>query len=45
MLLPSAEARDAAAGRVADAGQEPESVEDGVLVRDPAGNPVVLAVA
>src|SRR5262249_24467307 len=45
LLLPSAEAREAAVAGVADAGQEPEALEDGVLVRDPAGNPVVLAVA
>ena len=45
VLLPSAEARDAAAARAADAGQGPEPVDDGVLVRDPAGNLIVLAVA
>jgi hypothetical protein len=28
---------------VADAGQEPEAVEGGLLVRDPSGNALVLA--
>lgn len=45
IVFPDAASRDAAAGRVADAGQEPESQPDGVLVRDPAQNPLLLAVA
>jgi catechol 2,3-dioxygenase len=34
--------RDRAAARVADAGQEPEAREDGLLVRDPSGNTLLL---
>jgi hypothetical protein len=33
------------AGRVADAGQEPEAREDGVLVRDPSGIGLLLTSA
>lgn len=40
--LPSAADRDDAAHRVADSGQEPEQHPDGVLVRDPSGNALVL---
>jgi catechol 2,3-dioxygenase len=43
ILLPSETDRDRLAERVADSGQAPEAVEDGVLVRDPSGNPIVLA--
>jgi catechol 2,3-dioxygenase len=43
ILLPSVEERDRVAGRVADAGQEPELREDGVLVRDPSQNRLLLA--
>jgi catechol 2,3-dioxygenase len=43
ILLPDAAERDRVAARVADAGQEPEQRDDGVLVRDPSGNPLLLA--
>src|ERR671939_104842 len=42
IVLPSAEARDEAVRRVADAGQEPEATATGTLVRDPSGNAVLL---
>ena len=42
VVLPSAEARDEAVRRVADAGQEPEETATGTLVRDPSGNAVLL---
>ena len=42
VVLPSAEAREEAARRVADAGQEPEETATGTLVRDPSGNAVLL---
>jgi len=42
VVLPSAEARDDAVRRVADAGQEPEATATGTLVRDPSGNAVLL---
>jgi catechol 2,3-dioxygenase len=42
VVLPSAETRDEAVRRVADAGQEPEATATGTLVRDPSGNAVVL---
>ena len=42
VVLPSAEARDEAVRRVADAGQEPEATATGALVRDPSGNAVLL---
>ena len=42
IVLPDAAVRDAAAGRVAAAGQEPRPAEGGVLVRDPSGNPLLL---
>ena len=42
IVLPDVEERDRVAGRVADAGQEPEVREDGVLVRDPAQNALLL---
>lgn len=45
IVLPTAEARERALARLADAGQEPEPHEDGVLVRDPSGNRLLLAVA
>jgi catechol 2,3-dioxygenase len=45
VILPDAAERDRVAGRVADSGQEPESRPDGVLVRDPSGNALLLAVA
>lgn len=45
IVLPSAADRDRLAARVADDGQapEPESVDEGVLVGDPSGNPIVLS--
>ncbi len=42
IVVPDAAERDRVAGRVADAGQEPEHLESGILVRDPAGNRLVL---
>jgi catechol 2,3-dioxygenase len=42
VVLPSAEARDEAVRRVANAGQEPEATATGTLVRDPSGNAVLL---
>jgi catechol 2,3-dioxygenase len=44
IVLPDEAERDRAAARVADAGQEPEAVDGGVLVRDPSENPLLLAV-
>ena len=43
IVLPAAADRDRVTARVADAGQEPETVEGGVRVRDPSGNALVLA--
>ena len=43
IVLPDDAERDRVAARVADAGQEPEAREDGVLVRDPSGNALLLA--
>jgi catechol 2,3-dioxygenase len=40
--LPTAAEQDAVAGRVAGAGGEPERHPDGVLVRDPSGNALLL---
>jgi catechol 2,3-dioxygenase len=46
VLLPDAEAVDALAARLSDAGREPEPLPDGgVLARDPSGNPVALQPA
>jgi len=42
VVLPSAEARDDAVRRVADAGQEPDATATGTLVRDPSVNAVLL---
>jgi catechol 2,3-dioxygenase len=42
IVLPDEAERDRVAGRVADAGQEPEAREEGVLVRDPARNALLL---
>ncbi|HVA29870.1 MAG TPA: VOC family protein [Gaiellaceae bacterium] len=44
IVLPDAVERDRIAARVAAAGQEPEQRDDGVLVRDPSGNALLLAV-
>lgn len=43
IALPDDAGRDAVASRIEDAGGEPERREDGVLVRDPSGNALVLA--
>ena len=45
IVFPSAEERDAVAGRIADAGQEPEATPDGLLVRDPSGIVLLLTAA
>jgi catechol 2,3-dioxygenase len=42
LVLPDAAERDRVAARVADAGQEPEARADGIFVRDPAGNGLLL---
>jgi catechol 2,3-dioxygenase len=42
IVFPDAASRDAAAARVADDGQEPQAREDGVLVRDPSQNSLLL---
>lgn len=44
IVLPDAAERDQVAGRVADAGQESEAGSDGIAVRDPSGNRLLLAV-
>jgi catechol 2,3-dioxygenase len=43
IVLPDERERDSVAARVADSGQEPEPREDGILVRDPSGNALLLA--
>jgi catechol 2,3-dioxygenase len=43
IVLPDVAERDRLAGAVADAGQEPEARPDGVLVRDPSGNGLLLS--
>src|SRR4051812_37401534 len=43
IVLPDDAERDRVAGLVADAGQDPEPVDGGVLVRDPAQNALLLA--
>jgi catechol 2,3-dioxygenase len=42
IVLPDTGERDRVVARVADAGQEPEGRDDGVLVRDPAQNALLL---
>jgi catechol 2,3-dioxygenase len=42
IVVPDAEELDRVAGRVADAGQEPQPEDRGVLVRDPSGNALLL---
>jgi catechol 2,3-dioxygenase len=42
IVLPDAAEVDRVAGRVAEAGQEPQARDDGVLVRDPAENALLL---
>jgi catechol 2,3-dioxygenase len=44
IVLPSETERDLIVERIADAGYEPVAVKDGVLVHDPSGNPIALAV-
>jgi catechol 2,3-dioxygenase len=45
LLLPDAAERDRVVARVADAGQDPVVVEDGVEIRDPSGATLLLDVA
>ncbi len=45
LIVPSTGERDRVAGLVADAGQEPDLTQAGPVVRDPAGNALLLAVA
>jgi catechol 2,3-dioxygenase len=45
LVLPDDAARDRIASAVTRAGQEPEPLDGGVLVRDPSGNPILLRVA
>jgi catechol 2,3-dioxygenase len=42
IAFPDADERDRVAARVADAGQEPKQRDDGVLVRDPSENALLL---
>lgn len=42
VVLPDRAERDALVARVADSGVEPEAVPDGVAVRDPSGNRLLL---
>jgi hypothetical protein len=42
MVVPDSDELDRVVERVANAGQEPESREDGVLVRDPSQNALLL---
>jgi catechol 2,3-dioxygenase len=42
IVLPDAAEVDRVAGRVAEAGQEPQARDDGVLVRDPSENALLL---
>jgi catechol 2,3-dioxygenase len=44
ILLPSEADRDRLVEHVAGSGQTPTAVESGVLIQDPSGNPIVLAV-
>ena len=45
IVFPDVASRDAAVARVAAAGQEPQTREDGVLVRDPSQNGLLLTSA
>ena len=45
IILPNEAERDRVAARVADAGQEPEPHDGGLLVHDPSGNALLLAAA
>ena len=42
IVLPTVADRDHLAARMADDGHAPEPVDEGVLVRDPSGNPILL---
>ena len=42
LVLPTAEERDSAADRLAEAGADPERRDEGVLATDPSGNRVLL---
>ena len=42
LVLPNAAERDSAADRLADAGAEPQRLEEGVVASDPSGNRVLL---
>jgi len=42
IVLPDTDERDRVVARVADAGQEPDELEGGVIVRDPSRNPLLL---
>ncbi|HEY5194295.1 MAG TPA: VOC family protein [Solirubrobacteraceae bacterium] len=44
IVLPSIAERERLVARVGHAGYDPVALEDGVLVADPSGNPVLLAV-
>jgi catechol 2,3-dioxygenase len=43
IVVPDAAERDRVLGRVADGGQTPEQGPDGMLIRDPSGNGLVIA--
>ncbi len=43
IVLPDEAERNRVAARVADSGQEPESSDDGIVVRDPSRNALLLA--
>jgi catechol 2,3-dioxygenase len=43
IVLPSSSERNRVAARVADAGQDPEAVDEGIRIRDPSGIALVLA--
>lgn len=45
IVLPDESERDRVAAAVADAGHEPQARDDGLLVRDPSGNALLLAAA
>jgi catechol 2,3-dioxygenase len=45
IVLPSEVERDLLAARAADAGYEPVALDDGVLVHDPCGNPIVITAS
>jgi catechol 2,3-dioxygenase len=43
LVLPNEAARDSAADRLADAGADPQRLDEGVVASDPSGNRVLLA--